>query len=190
MKRFVDAGAIFAGWVGVGVAIVIAIGLELILAVQSLVFIAAPLSGLLVGWYANARSARRRPWSRVLANSAYAGLVTGLAIALIYGALRLLFIYADSGYRDPLLGGQLECTPGPACTYARYVDGGDEAQLEALRGAGVVDARTFEAYVLREQASGGLLLLGLTFVGSIGGGAITAASGREARVPAPSERAA
>src|SRR3712207_5286351 len=100
MSRVVDRGAVFAGWVGVGMAVMIAIGLELIVAVQSLVFLAAVPTGLLIGWYANVRSERRRPLARVAANSAWAGLVTGASLAILYVVLRLLFVYADNGYPD------------------------------------------------------------------------------------------
>lgn len=174
-RRWVDAGAVFAGWVGVGMALLVAIGLELIVAVQSLVFLFAPVGGLLIGFYANARSARRRPWSRVLANAAWAGLVAALALALIYGAVRLLFVYADAGYRDTTQGGVISCPMGPACTYQRYLDAGRGPALEA---AGVTDVASFEAYLLREQLSGALILAGLTLGGALAGGALYGAGGR------------
>ena len=78
MGRVLDRGAIFAGWVGLGMAVVIAISFELIIAVQSLVFLLAIPAGLLIGFYADARSVRRRPWWRVLVNALYAGLLTGV----------------------------------------------------------------------------------------------------------------
>ena len=167
MNRLIDRGAIFAGSVGLGVALVVAIAFELIVAVQSLVFIVAPLAGLLVGAYANTRSERRRPWRRVVANAVWAGLVTGLSLALMYGSLRLLFVYADSGYRDPGQGGQLDCQTGPDCTYKRQLGAGNGAELAA---AGVHDAASFEAAVLREQLGGGLLLIVATLGGAVVGG--------------------
>jgi hypothetical protein len=181
VSRVVDSGAVFAGWVGVGMAVTIAIGLELILAVQSLVFLAAPVAGLLVGWYANVRSERRRPAVRVLANAILAGAMTGLSLAILYGALRLLFVYADNGYPDFNQPDRPACTPGPACTYARYVAAGEGDELAA---AGVVDAASFEAYVLREQLNGGLLLVGLTLGGAVVGGAFVAGTGRARRAEA------
>jgi hypothetical protein len=174
LGRFVDDGAIFAGFVGLGMATIIVIALELIVAIQSLVFLVAPLGGLLIGWYANARSERRRPWSRVLANALYAGAVAGVALALFYGMVRLVFVYGDSGYRDDLLGGSLECASGPACTYARYLAAGGE---EDLRAAGVTDAATFEAFLLRRQLEGGLILVGLSVAGALGGGLFAGRSG-------------
>lgn len=185
----IDRGAIFAGWVGVGVAVVIAIGLALVLAIQSLVFVVAPLGGLLVGYYANARSARRRPWWRVVANAAYAGLVTGLALALLYGGLRLLFVYADTGYPDLNRPGQPSCATGPACTYQRYLMAGRGEEL-AARGIG--DAAAFERAILAEQLNGAFVLAGGTLLGSLAGGLLHGAVGRgpgEGRsgAPAPAE---
>ena len=111
-SRFIDRGAMFAGWVGIGMA---------------------------HGHRHGVRADHRRPGDRVPAradrgradrrlrqhsarsagargagcpaNAAYAGLVTASALALMYGVLRLLFVYADSGYRDLAQGGQLACRP-------------------------------------------------------------------------------
>ena len=81
-------------------ALVIAIAFELIIAVQSIVFIVAPFAGILIGGYANQRSARWRPRRRVFANASTPAIVTGIALALMYALLRLVFIYADTGYPD------------------------------------------------------------------------------------------
>ena len=51
--RFIDRGSVFAGYVGIGMAIVVVIAFALIIPVQTLVFIAAPLCGLVIGNYAN-----------------------------------------------------------------------------------------------------------------------------------------
>ena len=123
-SRLLDKGAILAGWVGVGVAIVVVISFALIIAVQPLVWLAAPIAGVLVGSYANHRSARWRPRWRVLVNAAWAGLVTGVSLALFYAAVRLLFVYFDAGYRPESQGGQIDCARGPECVYMRYVDEG------------------------------------------------------------------
>ncbi len=174
MRRVLDRGAVFAGWVGLGMAVVIAISFELIVAVQSLVFLVALPAGLLIGFYADARSERRRPWWRVLVNALYAGLLTGLSLALLYAGLRLLFVYADTGYRDTSQGGTIACQTGPACTYQRYLDQGRGAELVA---AGVTDVATFERYVLREQLSGVLILTGLVTGGALAGGALYGLAG-------------
>ncbi|MBA2254602.1 MAG: hypothetical protein H0W07_05780 [Chloroflexi bacterium] len=168
-SRFIDRGAIFAGWVGIGVALVVVIAFELIIAVQALVFILAPLMGLLIGAYANTRSERHRPWSRVLANAAYAGLVTAVGLALLYGGLRLLFVYGDSGYRSESQGGQLPCRPGPDCTYQRLLGANGAPTLEA---AGVTDAAGFEGLLIRELLIGSGVLVTLTLGGAVAGGVI------------------
>ena len=169
--RVLDRGAIFAGWVGLGMAVVIAMSFELVIAVQALVFISAPVAGVLIGYYANQRSERFRPRWRLFVNSGYAGLVTGISLALIYVGLRLLFIYADSGYRPEPLGGQLECDTGPACTYARLIDDGSAADLEA---DGITDAAAFEGAVWRWQGETVLLLTLTTFAGALGAAAVRA----------------
>jgi hypothetical protein len=180
---WLDAGAIFAGWVGLGTALVIAISVELIVAVQPLVFLLAPLAGLLVGAYANVRSERWRPAGRVLLNAGYAGLVTGLGMAVIYAALRLLFVFADTGYRPEGAGGQLTCVAGPACTYLRYVEDGGAADLAAV---GVTDGATFADYVLREQLTAAIILVALTLAGALVAGVFRAVSAPRARVAASS----
>jgi hypothetical protein len=189
ISRFLDRGAIFAGYVGIGMALVIAMAFELILAVQPLVFLMAPIAGVLIGYYANQRSLRWRPRGRLFINASYAGLVTGLALAVMYVALRLLFVYADSGFRPEGLGGQLECATGPECTYMRHLDEGSGADLAAL---GITDASTFESAVLREQGEGGLWIIGLTLGGAITAGAVRALRkppGEEAGVPSGEEGA-
>ena len=176
LRRFIDRGAIFAGWVGLGMAVVVAIGFELILAIQTLVFIWAPIGGILIGAYANVRAERRRPISRVFLNALYAALVSGLSLAIIYGGLRLLFVYADTGYRIAAEGGQLACQTGPECTWMRYVEAGYGEELAA---EGVTDGAAFGAYLVGDVVrSGGVIIL-LTV-----GGAMAAAVGRSLR-PVP-----
>jgi hypothetical protein len=171
--RILDRGAIFAGWVGLGMALVIAISFALVLAVQPLVLLSAPFAGVIIGLYANHKSERWRPWSRVLLNAGYAGLVTGLGLAAIYLGLRLLFVYVDSGYRPEPLGGQLSCQIGPDCTYQRLLADG---QGDDLAAAGIVDTATYEAAFLREQLAGGLVIVVLTLGGALLGGAIRGVS--------------
>jgi hypothetical protein len=186
LRSLVDPGAIFAGWVGLGMAVVVAIGFELILAIQSLVFLFAPIGGLFIGYYADARSRRSRPWWRVLGNAAYAGLVTALALALFYGGLRLLFVYADTGFptynRTDAAGNASgpTCPTGPGCTYQRYLDAGGGAELAAL---GIRDVASFERHLLGEQLNGGLILVGLTLGGALAGGLAYGATARADRDP-------
>jgi hypothetical protein len=171
----VDHGAVFAGYVGIGMAIVIAIAFELIIAVQTLVFVAAPLGGVLIGAYANQRSERWRPMKRVFANAAWAALVTGLSLALIYGALRLLFVFADTGYRIEAQGGQIQCQAGPECTYYRYVAEGHGEELAAV---GVTDGPSFGAYIASDVVTSGAFIVALTLAG-----ALLAAAWRATRTP-------
>ena len=181
MRRVLDPGAVFAGWVGVGIAVLIVISFELVVAVQSLVFIVAPVAGFAVGYYANARSARRRPWWRVFTNAAYAGLVTAVSLAVFYGAIRLLFVYADNGYPSFNVPGQQSCATGPECTFQRYVREGRGGELASL---GVSDGKTFERYVLREQVNGALTLVAYTFAAALVGGAVYGVRRQRAVAPA------
>ncbi len=170
MSRVVDRGAIFAGWVGVGMAAVIVLSFELVVPLQSVVFLMAPLAGLLIGYYANARfHDPATPWRRILANGLYAGLVTGVALAVMYVGVRLLFVYADDGYRIASQGGQIACSTGPDCTYHRYLD--DPPSAAQLRAAGVTDAASFQSYYLRQQLDGALVLVVLVGIGGILGAA-------------------
>ncbi|MEO7119016.1 MAG: hypothetical protein ABIZ34_08605, partial [Candidatus Limnocylindrales bacterium] len=155
------------------------ISFELILTVQTLVFISAPLAGAIVGAYANVRSDRWRPRGRVLANAAYAGLVTALALAILYVLVRLLFVFADTGYpqfnrhdENGNLIGQA-CATGPECTYLRYV--ADAVQAEKLAVAGITDGASFGAAVIREQIGGGASLILLTMGGALVGGGLRSA---------------
>jgi hypothetical protein len=171
VSRFLDAGAVFAGWVGLGVALVTIIAVALVIPIQGLVFVLALPIGLLLGWYANARAERFRPRWRVLANAGYAGLITGLGMALMYVGLRLLFVYADSGAMPD--GSRLECNTGPGCTYARFVEAG---QADELAAQGITGAASFEAALIRE-----LVLLGSGLVVVVTGGSLASGAWRALR---------
>jgi hypothetical protein len=64
VSRFVDRGAIFAGWVGVGMAMTIAVSFLLVIPIEPVFWLMSPLAGLLIGYYANARADRLAgpPW--------------------------------------------------------------------------------------------------------------------------------
>lgn len=172
MTRFVDRGAIFAGWVGVGVAVVLVIALGLVLAIPVMVVLAALPSGALVGAYANVRAERHRPRSRILVNSLWAGAATALTLAAFYVAIRLVFLYADTG-RLPN-DTQLDCATGPACVYERLVEQGFADQLAR---DGIVDGATYEAAALGDLATTGAMLVGLTMTGALAAGGFQAVSG-------------
>jgi amino acid transporter len=185
VSRFVDRGAIFGGYVGLGMALVLAMAFELIIPVQTVVFILAPLMGVLIGVYANVRSERWRPRGRVMLNSIYAGIVTGVAIAVLYVLLRLVFIYGDTGALPD--GTSLSCRTGPDCIYQRYVRDGQAGELAAL---GITDAASLEAADRRELFVAGSSLIVLTVAGAIVGGVIRSVSKLPTSAPLPRHRPA
>lgn len=172
--RFVDRGAVFAGYVGIGMALVIAIAFALIIPVQTVVFLAAPIAGLIIGGYANNRSERWRPMRRVFANAAWAAFVTGLSLAIMYVLLRLLFVFADTGTMPD--GTTLRCSMGPDCTYQRYLADPDLAPY--LAEAGITDGPSMGAAVVHDQIMGGLVI-----ILAVEAGALMAAGWRSVRNP-------
>ncbi len=170
--------AVVAGLVGVGVAVVVVLSFELVFAVQAIVFLLALPMGLLIGWYAvererralaagAARGGARLGWPRALGDGLVAGLMTGLALAVFYVLIRLLFLYLDNGFRAA--GPPYVCTLGPECGYQRALD---EPRLRAaLDAAGVHDAAGYTAYFLEGQALGGTALLVLVLGGALAGAA-------------------
>jgi hypothetical protein len=164
-SRILDRGAITAAFVGLGMSVTIAISFGLVIAIQPLVFLAAPLAGLAIGYYANHKSARWRPRWRLFVNAEFAALVTGLSLALMYVALRLLFIFADSGYRPETMGGQIDCANGPECTYERLVE--DDERRATLEAEGVTDADAYTDFVWRTSGQWTLQLTGLTLIGAL-----------------------
>lgn len=167
LARFVDRGAVVAGWIGAGMALVLVIALALVIPIQSLVFLLALPAGALIGAYANVRAQRHWPRRRVLGNALWAGAVTGLALAVLYVGVRLLFVYLDTGTMPD--GSRLDCQRGPDCVYQRLVGAGYAEQLDAL---GVTDAAAYEQVVLAELSGAGALMFAVTVAGAaIGGGA-------------------
>ena len=169
VSRIIDRGAVTAAWVGVGMAVTIAISLLLVIPIEPLYWLLALPAGLLIGYYANQRSDRRRgPWSRILANALVAGLATGLTMAVLLLAVKALFFFGDNGYRPTELGGSLACTSGADCVYARYKE--DPANAAELAAAGITDADSFTAFYWRQQLSSAGTVFVLTLVGGLGGG--------------------
>lgn len=163
MSRFVDRGAITAAWVGVGLAVTVGVSFMLVIPIEFLVGPFALLGGLLIGYYANARSNRAGgPWGRILANALLAGLVTGATFAILFLGVKALFFAADNGYRDASSGGPLTCRTGADCVYQRYLAIGRGAAFEE---AGVTDVESFTGLYWREQLS----TAGLHFVFATGG---------------------
>jgi hypothetical protein len=165
----VDRAAVSAGWVGIGVAITLALSFLLIIPIEPIYWLLALPAGLLLGYYANARAGSAQgPWRRILVNGLYAGTLTGLALAAMLLATKALFFYADNGYRDPSAGGNLICQAGRDCAWARY----DADRGDALRAAGITDAATFERSYWDQQLATAAVLLTLAAVGGLGGAAL------------------
>jgi hypothetical protein len=168
VTRIVDRGALVGAGVGVGMALVIGVSFLLVIPVEPIYWLLAPLAGLLIGYYANARSERRSgPWLRIIVNGVFAGAVTGLSLAALLLGVKALFFAADNGYRDGSLGAPLSCRPGAECVYARYLaqDGGP-ARLES---AGITDVATFSAFYWSQQLATAGTLLMVSTVGSLVG---------------------
>ena len=169
MTKALDRGAILAGWVGVGMAAVIVVSFLLVIPIEPVIWLMSPFAGILIGYYANARSDRRAgPWSRILANATYAGLVTALTLTLLLVGVKALFFFADSGYRDARLGGPISCTQGADCVYQRYLSEPDGP--ERMAQAGIAGVDDFTRYYWEQQLNTAAVLFAVTFVGGIAGG--------------------
>ncbi len=171
MRRWIDGGAIYAGWVGVGMAVTIAVSFLLVIPIEPVVWLLALPAGLLIGYYANARSNRQGgPWSRILANGAYAGLLTAVTLAACFMLTKWIFFSADNGYRGASDGGPIAgCQAGADCVYQRYLAEGKGPDFEA---AGIHDLVDFTSFYWREQLGTAGTILILAFLGGLGGAAV------------------
>ena len=193
MSRFVDRGAVVAAFVGFGMAVTMAISFLLVIPIEPAYILLSLPAGLIIGYYANARSRRvRGNWRRIVPNALFAGLVTGLSLAALLLGTKALFFYADNGYPDfnrvenGVAVGE-RCEPGADCVYRRYL-ATDPAQLQA---SGVTDTASFTtAYWAAQASSARLLLVGTTIAALVGGllfgvgGPRTAAQPNVRRAPA------
>ena len=162
----IDHGAVVAGWVGVGMAVTVGVSFLLVIPIEPIYWLLAPLCGLLIGYYANQRSLTpARAWRQTIVDALYAGVVTGLTLALLLLVVKALFFYADNGFGGGPNGSSLSCQTGPDCVYARYLAAGRGSALEA---AGVTDIGSFTALYWQQQ----LATAGLLFALSTGGAAI------------------
>jgi len=176
VRRFVDRGAITAAWVGVGMAVTIAVSFLLVIPIEALyVGFIAPgfpigwLAGLTIGYYANTRSGRAGgPWGRILANGALAGVATGLTFAILLLAVKGLFFSVDNGYRDASAGGPITCQPGAECVYLRYL----ADQPEVLAVNGITDTASFTAFYWEQQLTLAARLGVATLVTAVAGAAV------------------
>lgn len=168
--RFVDRGAVTAAYVGIGMALVIAVSFLLIIPIEPVVWLLALPSGLLIGYYANQRSNRvHGPWRRIIVNGVFAGLVTGLTAALLLLGVKALFFAVDDGYRDESAGGRITCQTGADCVYQRYLLIDDGARAPELEAAGVTDVASFTSLYWSTQLQTAGLMIAFTTLGGLGG---------------------
>jgi len=120
MSRFVDRGATVAAFVGVGMALTVAVSFLMVIPIDPAYIIFAPLSGLLIGWYGNQRAGqlRSRP-GRIFVNAAEALAEAGITDVVSFtdwywdgqmGTARLLI---GSTTLAALLGGLLYWPSAP-----------------------------------------------------------------------------
>jgi hypothetical protein len=170
MSRLVDRGAVYAAMVGVGMATTIAVSFLLVIPIEPVAWLLGPLGAILIGYYANSRAGRLHgPWGRILASALFAGAVTGLTLAALLLAIKAIFFYADAGYRDAASGGPLTCGTGPACVYARYLA---EGQGDELAAVGVTGVASFTSFYWGEQLRTAGIVIVLTTLGGLVGGAL------------------
>lgn len=190
MRRIADRGAITAAWVGVGMAVVIAVSFLLVIPIEAIVWLLALPAGALIGYYANTRSDRRAgPWHRIVSNALVAAAATALTFAVLILATKALFFFGDTGYPDfnrvdasthqPI---PPTCQTGADCVYDRYLAAGRGAQMEQ---AGIDSADAFTPVYWREQAATALTVIVLTMVGGLLGAGLYLVAR-----PKPSTRAA
>ena len=195
MTRFIDRGARVAAFVGIGMALTMAVSFLLIIPIGPAYLLLSVPAGMVIGYYANARSARRRgEWRRILPNSLVAGAVTGLTLAILLLGTRALFFAGDNGYPDfnrvDVNGAPIgeTCQPGADCVYRRYL----ALEPTDLAAAGVTDAASFSNLYWTEQWSTARLLVGGTTGAALLGGFLFGLAGprrvslapRSAAVPA------
>lgn len=177
MSRLVDRGAVTAAWVGVGMAVTIGVSFLLVIPIEFLIVPSALFGGMMIGYYANARAERAGgPWRRLLANALFAGVVSGLALALLYVGVKAIFFSADNGYRDASMGGPLTCQAGADCVYRRYL--AIPGRSEAFEAAGITDVGSFTQFYWVEQVTTAGQFLALSAGGALIGGLMFGASNR------------
>ena len=196
MSRFFDRGAIVAAYVGIGMAVTMAISFLLVIPIEPAYVLLSIPGGLIIGYYANARSNRTRAeWRHILPNAVLVGAVTGLTLAGFVLGTKALFFFGDSGYpdfnrRDAATGVILAptCISGGDCVYHRYL----AAQPGHLADAGITDSASFATVYWEQQWSSARLLLGTTTGSALIGGFLFGIAGprrpqlapRRAAVPA------
>jgi hypothetical protein len=186
VSRLFDRGAVTAAYVGIGMAVTMAISFLLIIPIQPAYHLLAIPGGLIIGYYANARSKRARgEWRRIVPNALLAGLITGLTLAVLLLGTKALFFFADTGYPDfnrvengVTVGAT--CEAGADCVYRRYL----AAQPNDLAIAGVTDAASFSNLYWREQLASAGFLVGATTLAAVLGGLLFGLAGPRNQAPA------
>ncbi|MFN8629707.1 MAG: hypothetical protein U0838_05095 [Chloroflexota bacterium] len=193
MTRFVDRGAITAAWVGLGMAVTVVISFVLVIPIEFLVAPSALLGGMLIGYYANARSARfGEAVEPGAAERAPRGRGHGLTYAVLLLGVKAIFFNFDGGYpdfnrKDEKTGQLIEplCDTGAPCVYARYLKLGRGPAFEA---AGITNVDQFTSFYWSEQISTSAMMLTLSVVGALAGGGMYGMANR--RKPEPESGAA
>jgi hypothetical protein len=187
MSRFVDRGAVVAAYVGIGMAVTMAIGFLLVIPIQPIYLLLSFPGGMVIGYYANARAGRQRgAWRRILPNALLGGVVTGLSLAALLLGTRALFFYADSGYPDFNRADEHgtpygpTCQSGADCVYRRYL----KAEANTLAEAGVTDATSFSNLYWSGQWSVAELILASTTGAALLGGFLFGIAGPRRPLPA------
>ena len=169
MSRFIDRGAVRAAWVGLGMAVTIGVSFLLVIPIEFLVVPSALFGGMMIGYYANARSDRRGgPWGRVIANALFAGLVTGLTLAVLYLAVKGAVL--RRGRRVP---GRVLRRPPHLRDRARTASTSGTSRSSrgpAFEAAGITDVDSFTRFYWSDQLSTAGAFLALSLGGSLIGG--------------------
>ena len=171
-----DHGAVVAAWVGLGMAVTIGISFLLVIPIEPIYWLLVPLAGMLIGYYANQRSLTPRgAWRRIVSDALFAGLVTGITVALLLLSVKALFFYADAGYpafnRVDAQARPIPpyCEAGAHCVYARYLAAG---RSDALGSAGVTEVDSFSRLYWEQQLRTAGLLFGTTLGAAALGGIV------------------
>jgi hypothetical protein len=108
--------------------------------------------------------------------------VTGCSIALMYLAIRLLFVFADTGQMPDgsvvssgtgADGLPIACSPGPDCTFHRYLTDPTLAELgQDLVAQGITDGDSFARAFVGQLVQGGAWIVILTVGGAVVAGGI------------------
>jgi hypothetical protein len=192
VSRVFDRGAVMAAFVGLGMAVTMAMSFLLIIPIEPAYLLLSIPAGLVIGYYANAKSRRvRGEWRRILPNAALAGLTTGIALAALLLATKALFFYADNGYpdfnradQDGMITGP-RCQTGADCVYQRYLKE-DPEQLAAI---GATDAASFATLYWDAQWASARFLVGGATIAALFGGLLFGVGGPRTSVPAPARKA-